>query len=140
MGQPRVSAYDRSLSDDSVASQYCGIGIYDHIVLYIRIPFLACKRHTLTVKRGQSSQCDTLVYFHPVSYGCGLSDYYTCSMVDEEALSYGCSRMYVYSCLGMGPLAHHPWNDRDFLKIQYMCDSMGGNSFQKRIAEHYLIQ
>ena len=100
---------------------------------------LAGKWCSLPVKWREGSQCHSLIDLYPVSDSGGLSDYYTGTVVNEETLADGSTWVDVDSSPGMGPLAHHPWDDRDVLLIKLVCDSVGGNSLKERIAEHNLI-
>ncbi|MPM76193.1 hypothetical protein SDC9_123190 [bioreactor metagenome] len=68
----------------------------------------------------QGTKRHALIELHIVADDRRLTDDGTGSVVDEEGVPDGCTRMDVYSCLLMGILVHHSGDERDIQDKELM--------------------
>jgi hypothetical protein len=98
----------------------------------------ADRRMTLAPFFTSATQCDSLVEDDIVSNDCGLTDYYSHSVVDEKAPANGCSRMNLDSCEHSGDLGNHAGQEPEAKLVERMCQAMQKNGVQARVADQHL--
>ncbi len=133
---PGVSADCAAGSDYGFAAQYRGVRIDCHVVFYSRMPFFVHQ----VLFYAESTKGYALVDFYVVAYDAGFAYYDACSVVDEEAFADFSPRVYVYSGLTVGMLAHDAGDYGNAGLAEEMGYAVGCDGLKAGVGDYYLLR
>ena len=139
IGQPDISADDRTCSDNGFASEDGCAGIDDDIILNGGMAFPASEFVTGSFGDGQSAQRDSLVNSDVVPDFGGFADHHPGSMVNDETFSDFGGRVNIDTGNAVSIFGHNPRQQRHAEIHQLMGNSINGDGKYTRIAEDDLI-
>lgn len=137
MGQPDVSANDRSFANRGFSPQNSSAGVNRHIVLHVGVAFDSFDGTAFFVQReAQCSEGDALVDFDIFSDHAGFADDDARAVVNEEGGADLRSRVNINPRLGVGVFGQDPGDEGNFFTVEDMGDPMCHDGEKARITHH----